>query len=104
MSERCEARFSVRVKPGARKNALVSFDSESIVVRVAAPPVEGKANAELVSFLSGILGVPKSSVSIIRGHAARTKHVGVEGLSLEVVLARLRKGMKEPQTGTLDGL
>ena len=58
-------------------------------VRIAAPPVRGKANRELLSFLSQFLGVSQSSLAIIRGHTSRNKTVAVSGLSQEEILRRL---------------
>jgi uncharacterized protein (TIGR00251 family) len=58
-------------------------------VRIAAPPVRGKANRELLAFLSQLLGVSQSSLAIIKGHTSRSKVVAVGGLSQEEVLGRL---------------
>jgi len=58
-------------------------------VRVAAPPVEGKANRELLTFLARRLGVPPSHVSLLRGAGSRHKVVEVEGLTTEEALRRL---------------
>lgn len=58
-------------------------------VRIAAPPARGKANRELLSFLSQLLGVRQGSLAIIRGHTGRSKVVAVSGLSQEEALGRL---------------
>jgi uncharacterized protein len=50
-------------------------------LRLAAPPVEGKANAALIEFLAGYFGVPKRNVSILSGVKSRTKRVVVEGIA-----------------------
>jgi uncharacterized protein len=58
---------------------------------VAAPPEGGRANAELVALLSGTLGVPRSGVRVLAGHASRRKIVEVDGLdgaALERLLER----------------
>ena len=60
-------------------------------VRVAAPPVEGKANQELIRFLSDVLGVSKSSLTIERGLTGRNKVVAVAGLAQDEVMGRLGK-------------
>jgi uncharacterized protein len=62
------------------------------VVRLTAPPVEGEANQALVRFLSRVLRVPPSSVSILRGATGREKVVRVEGLSAAEVLRKLDGG------------
>jgi uncharacterized protein (TIGR00251 family) len=58
-------------------------------VRIAAPPARGKANRELLAFLSQLLGVSQNSVTITKGHTSRSKVVAVSGLSQEEVLGRL---------------
>jgi uncharacterized protein (TIGR00251 family) len=58
-------------------------------VRLSAPPLRGKANRELLAFLSQLLGVSQSSLAIIKGHTSRSKVVAVSGLSQEEVLVRL---------------
>jgi uncharacterized protein len=62
------------------------------VVRLTAPPVEGEANQALVRFLSRVLRVPPSSVSILRGATGREKVVRVEGLSAAEILNKLDGG------------
>lgn len=79
----------LRVHPSARKNELVGFTDRVLEVRVAAPPVKGKANQELITFLSKTIGVSKSSLTITRGHTGRSKVVAVAGLTQEEVIQRL---------------
>ncbi|MFH1631974.1 MAG: DUF167 domain-containing protein, partial [bacterium] len=70
--------LTVEVKPNAKQTKIVSWkDGGTVVIAVAAPPTDGKANAELVRFLSRQLGVAKSLVEIKRGKGARVKHVEV---------------------------
>jgi uncharacterized protein (TIGR00251 family) len=68
----------------------VSRESDgSYRVRVAAPAREGKANRELIRYLSRVLGVPGSAVSLLRGEASRHKVVAVAGLDPEETTRRL---------------
>jgi len=87
-----EARISLHVYPNAPRNEIVGFSDGVLRVKVAAPPVKGQANRELVAFLSQILGVGKSSLAIIRGHTSRNKLIAVSGFSQEEVLKRLLPG------------
>ena len=80
---------SVRVYPNATKNKVVGFSDGVWQVRVAAPPVKGKANKELTSFLGKVLGVGKSSVSIAQGHTSRNKVIAIDGLTQEEIMKRL---------------
>jgi uncharacterized protein (TIGR00251 family) len=81
--------ISVRLHPNATKNELVGFSDGVWVVKISAPPVKGKANKELISFLSKVLGVGKSSVSIAQGHTSRSKLIAVDGLSQQEIMKRL---------------
>jgi hypothetical protein len=83
------ARIAVRVAPNAARSAVVGFVGGVLRVKVAAPPVKGKANRELVALLSRVLGVDKSRISIATGEASRNKVVAVDGLSREEVMKRL---------------
>ena len=65
--------ISVHAQPGAKKSAVAGLHGESLKVRVAAPPVEGKANEALIAFVAKALGVPRRAVSIVKGESAREK-------------------------------
>lgn len=81
--------ITVRVYPNATKNGVVGFSDGVWQVRVAAPPIKGKANKELISFLSKVLGVGRSSLSITKGHTTRSKLITVDGLTQEELMKRL---------------
>lgn len=80
--------FPVRVVPGAKKNEIVGVRGV-LKVRIAAPPVRGKANEALVEFLAQALGVRKGQVEIVRGQRARNKIIRVRGLSEKEARKRL---------------
>lgn len=82
-------RFEVVVKPRSAKSKIVGIREGALVVAVAAPPVDGAANEELVATLARSLGVPKRSVELLRGESSRTKLVGVHGLDEAELLRRL---------------
>ena len=79
----------VRIIPRAAKSGLGGERDGALLVRLAAPPVDGQANAALVAFLAATLGVPKRAVSIVHGSTARNKRVLVTGLRAADVAARL---------------
>ena len=81
--------FPVRVQPRASRTAIVGVLGDALKIAVAAPPVEGKANAAVVRFFSELLEVPRSSVEIVSGGASRNKVVRVDGVTAEFVLGRL---------------
>ena len=86
---RNEVKISLRVYPNASRNEVMGFTDGVLRVKVSAPPIKGKANKELVTFLSRLLGVGKSSVNIIKGHTTRNKVVAIDGLSREEIMKRL---------------
>jgi uncharacterized protein (TIGR00251 family) len=63
----------VQVQPRARRDELIGVCGEAVKVRLTAPPVEGKANDGLRSFLAGQFGIPKSRVVLERGQTSRNK-------------------------------
>ena len=72
-------RIRVKVKPGSRTSELVEAPDGSWVARVKSPPVDGKANEELVALIAARFGVAKSKVTIRSGAGGRMKLVDVEG-------------------------
>lgn len=83
------AAIPIYVQPRASRTEVVGRHGDAIKIRIAAPPVDGEANAELVRFMAKHLGVPKSAVTIVSGHTSRTKHVAVAGLDAATVGSRL---------------
>lgn len=81
--------ISVRVHPNAKKSGLSGSLDGVWQIKVAAPPVKGKANAELLALLSKVLGVGKSNLSIAKGHTSRSKVITVDGLSEAEIMKRL---------------
>ena len=79
----------VRLTPRAGRSQIDDWDGDLLRVRVAAPPVEGKANDALLRLLAEALGVPPSRLRLVRGRTSREKVVAVEGVSGEDVRARL---------------
>ena len=65
------------VQPGARRSELAGRHGSALKVRVAAPPVEGRANHALIAFLAELFAVPKSHVRLERGRGGRNKRVRV---------------------------
>lgn len=76
-----DAVFSVKAVPRASHTAIAGEAEGAVRIRLAAPPVDGAANAELVKYLSKLFGRPRSAVSIISGEASRIKRVRIRGVS-----------------------
>ena len=67
------------MQPGAKRSEFAGRHGERIKLRLAAPPVEGKANAALIEFLAEYFGVPRRNVTIVSGVKSRAKRVAIEG-------------------------
>jgi uncharacterized protein (TIGR00251 family) len=77
--------FDVLVTPRASRERIGPLVGERVKVAVTAPPVEGEANAAVIAALAKALGVPRGSVSIVRGDGSRRKTVRVVGVGREAV-------------------
>ncbi len=75
-------RFKVQVVPRASRSEIVGGHNGALKVRIAAPPVDGAANEELVRLLAKVFKVTRSAVEITRGQTARLKTVSIRGSSL----------------------
>lgn len=78
------ARFRVRVVPRASRTEVAGEHAGALRVRLAAPPVDGKANAALIRFLSSALSVPRAEIRIVRGESSRSKTVEVDAPPADV--------------------
>lgn len=72
-------RITVRVTPRSGRESFAAGTGGVFLVRVAAPPDEGKATAAVCRVVADAFGVPKSAVTVVRGHTARTKTLQIEG-------------------------
>ena len=83
------ARITVHVVPRAKSTEVAGRHGDAIRIRLAAPPVDGAANAELGRFLAEQLGVARGAVTIVRGTTGRRKTVSVAGIATEDALRTL---------------
>lgn len=88
------ARLPVKLTPGASADRIDGWDLDPegrpvLKVRVRARPVEGQANAALILLLAKSLGVPRSTLSLMRGGQSRLKMIEVEGMEDEDLRAHL---------------
>ena len=81
--------LAVRVIPRSPKSAITGMRGDAILVRLAAPPVEGAANEALIEFLSKTFQRPRRAISIVSGETSRDKRVAIEGIAEADVTARL---------------
>lgn len=81
--------LAVRVIPRARRTEIAGRRGDAVLVRLAAPPVDGAANEALLAFLSDRLGVPRRRLVLLRGAASRDKVVDIDGIPPAEALRRL---------------
>jgi len=81
------ARLVVRVKPKSSREGVELVDGV-VVVKVSAPPEDGKANARVVEVVAAFFGLPRRQVEIVRGHTARDKDLLLMGVSAPAIAAR----------------
>ncbi len=81
--------LTVRLQPRARRDEIVGERDGVVVIRVTAPPVDGKANEALCRLIAKKAGVAPSRVEIVRGHTAREKVIRVEGVDDAALRAAL---------------
>lgn len=88
-SSRPPARLDIRVIPRAPRTKVDGERAGAILIRLAAPPVDGAANDALVAFLAESLGLPRRNVTIVSGDRSRDKRVQITGLDGPEIRRRL---------------
>lgn len=78
-------RLRVHAQPGAKKSAVAGVHGNALKVKIHAPPVEGKANAELIAFLAASLGCKRTQITLVAGELSREKTIDVAGVGVERV-------------------
>lgn len=81
--------FSVRVVPRASKSEIVGEMDGALKVRIAVPPIDGAANAELIKILAKAFGVSKADVEIAAGQTSKTKQVVIWNINREIFVSKL---------------
>jgi len=104
MSDAC--RITIQVQPKSSQNKVTRFEDGVVYVKITAPPVKGKANQELIKYLSSILGISKSSINIEKGETSKRKLVSIQGLTQDEVNAIIetqlnKSGKNNPKQGKL---
>jgi len=82
-------RFDVRARPCASRSKILGLKEGALQVALAAPPVDGAANAELSRLLAAALGVAKRDVVVVAGQTGKRKIVEVRGIDAATARAKL---------------
>ena len=77
------ATLTLHVQPGARKTEVVGLHGDALKIRLAAQPVDGKANAALIEFVAERLGLPKSAARLVSGQTSRRKILEVDAVPVD---------------------
>jgi len=86
--------LSVHAQPGARRTEIVGRHGDAVKIRVAAPPVDDRANEALVVFVAEVFGLRRSAVSVRSGGSSRHKRLRLDGIDLPTATRRLGERMQ----------
>ena len=81
--------LAIRLVPRGGRDAVVGERDGAVLIRVSAPPVDGRANVALIAFVAKALGVPKGAVAIVRGETTRDKVLTIDGIAPDDARAAL---------------
>lgn len=84
-----QVELAVLVQPRASRTKVVGEHDGRLKIALAAPPVDGEANAALIEFLSDTLGVRKADVTLLDGDTSRRKRLAVRGVSEAEIMVKL---------------
>ena len=82
--------IALHIQPGAKREGVAGLFGTALKIALNAPPVDGKANAALLRFLSGKLGIPRKNIELCSGASSRDKRVFVAGITIEQAEERLK--------------
>ena len=83
--------ITAQIQPNASQNRVARFEDEVWYLKIAAPPIKGKANQELIKFLSDILSVNKDNLTIKKGVTSKRKVIAIKGITQKQVMGQLEK-------------
>lgn len=81
--------LALHIQPGAKKTEVAGQHGEALKIRLAAPPVDGKANDCLIAFLAEKLGIGKARLELVSGASSRAKRVRVAGITTDLITGKL---------------
>jgi uncharacterized protein len=88
-NENILTKLTVKITSNAPRNQISGVVNGILRIKIAAPPDKGKANEEMVDFLSKNLRIRKNEIQILRGHTSRNKLIGIVGLDIDTITSRL---------------
>lgn len=82
--------LTLHIQPGAKKTEIAGLHGDALKIRLAAPPVDGKANEALIRFLAETLGIARSAICLKSGQTARRKVLEIQANDKAALAALLR--------------
>jgi len=89
--------LTVKACPRANRTEIAGVDAEWVRIRIQAPPVDGKANAELVRFFAERFSLPKRAVDILSGGAGRLKRIKLSGVTVPEIIKNVESETRDAQ-------
>ena len=89
--------LALHVQPGARREGPAGLHGDRLRLRVAAPAVDGRANARVVELVAELFGLARSEVTIVSGETSRSKDVSLAGIDRDAARARVEGWIARPQ-------
>jgi len=86
--------IQVQIQPGSSKDQIIGLHNGRLKIKISAPPVDGKANQNLIEFISKALGVSKSKIEILKGRTSKLKTLKISGVdqkSFSLLLNKYRE-------------
>ena len=83
--------IQVQIQLRSSKDQIIGIHNGRLKIKISAPPVDGKANQNLIEFIAKALGVSKSKVEILKGHTSKLKTLKVSGITQEFYSSYLEK-------------
>lgn len=83
--------LSLHIQPGAKKTEVAGLHGDALKIRLAAPPVDGKANDALIAFIAAKVGAGRTAVELVSGQTSRIKRVRISDMAAEQVMAGLER-------------
>ena len=72
--------IQVQIQPGSSKDQIIGLHNGRLKIKISAPPIDGKANQNLIEFISKALGVSKSKIEILKGRTSKLKTLKISGV------------------------
>ena len=80
------------IQPRSSRNILVGVYGDALKISLSAPPVDGKANKELLKFLAKYFKLSQSSIQITAGESSRSKTILITGMDKDTIIKKLCSG------------